>query len=111
MQTDDQAATFVLSRKRGGWRDRGRSYVVMVDGEPVAKIKHGQRLELPVRRGHHELLLKVDWCQSQPLAFDAEPGQPAEFFCEPGGSAARALPDTLMGSHDYISLTRVATGR
>jgi len=46
-----QIATVVISRKRGGWRDRGRSYVVIVDGVPVAKIKHGQRVELPVPGG------------------------------------------------------------
>ena len=82
----------------------------MVDGEPVAKIKHGERLELPVGSGHHELRLKVSWCRSQPLPFDANPGQPAEFVCEPGGSDAATIPDSLLGSHDYISLAQVATG-
>jgi hypothetical protein len=102
-----QTATVVISRKRGGRRDRGRSYVVMVDGVPVAKIKHGQRVELPVPGGPHELLLKISWCTSRSIRFDAQPADVVEFFCEPGGPASTALPDVLGDPDRYIRLTRV----
>jgi len=58
-------------------------------GEPVTKIKRGQRIELPVAGGPHELCLKVDWCKSRSVVFDAQPGEVVEFFREPGGPAYR----------------------
>ena len=97
----------MVSRKRGGWRDRGRSYVILVDGEPAAKIKHGERVELPVPGGPHELFMKVSWCKSRSIAFDAQPAEVIEFFCEPGGPASEGLRDVLGNPGSYISLTLV----
>jgi hypothetical protein len=102
-----QTATVVISRKSGGWRDRGRSYLVLVDGEPVTKIRHGQRIELPVPGGQHELFLKISWCTSRTISFEAQPASVVEFFCEPGGPASTALPDVLGDPDRYIRLTRV----
>lgn len=99
-------ATIVISRKHGGWRDRGRSYVIMVDGDPVGKIRHGHRVELPVPPGQHELFLKISWCASPSITFDAQPGGVIEFFCEPGGPASGALQDVLGNTGQYITLTR-----
>jgi|SRR5215469_2381941 len=109
MQSDAEHAAFVISRKRGGWRDRGSSYVIMIDGNPVGKIKHGQRVELPLPYGQHEVFLKVSWCASPSITFDAQPGAVIEFFCEPGGSAATGLQHVLGNAGQYISLTRVAS--
>lgn len=100
-------AAIVISRKNGWWRDRFRSYVILVDGKPVSKIKNGQRVEVPVSHGQHELRLKIDWATSQSLAFNAQPGDVIEFSCEPGGSAIGALPAVLANSGQYITLTRV----
>jgi hypothetical protein len=100
-------ATIVISRKHGGWRDRARSYIIMVDSNPVGKIKHGQRVELPVPHGQHELVLKISWCTSPSITFDAQPGAVIEFFCEPGGPATAALQDVLGNTGQYITLTRV----
>jgi hypothetical protein len=94
-------ATLVISRKRGGWGDRARSYDVLVDGERTTKIKHGQRVELPVPQGQHELCLKIAWCTSQPMTFAAQPGEVIEFFCEPGGKALDALQDVLGITDQY----------
>jgi hypothetical protein len=102
-------ATIVISRKHGGWRDRARSYVIMVDSNPVSKIKHGQRVELPVPHGQHELFLRISWCKSPSITFDAQPGAVIEFFCEPGGPAAAALQDVLGNTGRYITLTRVGS--
>ena len=109
MHSNADDATIVISRKRGGWRDRARSYVIMVDNTPVGKIKHGQRVELPVPHGRHELFLKIAWCNSRPITFDAQPGAVIEFFCEPGGPAATALQDVLGNTGQYITLARVGS--
>lgn len=97
--------TIVISRKRGGYRDWFRGYVVMVDSKPVGKIKRGQRVELPVSHGQHELFLKIDWCISRSITFDMQPDAVVEFFCEPGGPAAAGVQDMRIGQ--YIRLIRV----
>jgi hypothetical protein len=95
--TQPPGATIVLSRKRGGWRDRARSYLV----------RHGQRIDLPVPPGQHKLFLKIAWCQSRSFTFDARSGEAVEFQCEPGGSSAAALGQVLADTDAYIKLTRV----
>lgn len=105
MHSNADDATIVISRKRGGYRDSLRSYVIMVDGNPVGKIKRGQRVELPVSHGQHELFLKIGWTESRSITFDVQPGAVIEFFCEPGGPAAAALQDVAAGQ--YITLIRV----
>jgi hypothetical protein len=100
-------ATIVISRKHGGYRDWLRSYVIMVDSNPVGKIKRGQRVELPASHGQHELFLKIDWCTSRAITFDVRPGAVIEFFCAPGGPAAGGLQDVLGDTDQYITLTRI----
>jgi hypothetical protein len=100
-------ATIVISRKRGGYRDWFRSYAIMVDSKTISKIKRGQRVELSVSHGRHELFLKIAWCTSRPITFDAQPGAVIEFFCEPGGPASAGLQDVLGDTGQYITLTRV----
>ncbi len=105
--TQPPGATIVISRKRGGWRDRARSYLVMLDDQQVAKIRHGQRIDLPVAPGQHKLFLKIAWCQSRSFTFVARSGEAVEFQCEPGGSSAAALGQVLADTDAYIKLTRV----
>ena len=57
----------------------------MLDDQQVAKIRHGQRIDLPVPPGQHKLFLKIAWCQSRSFTFDARSGEAVEFQCEPGG--------------------------
>ena len=54
-----------LSRARGGWRDRLRRYRVMIDGEQVAMIKHGEHLNLPVAPGQHTVYLQISWARAE----------------------------------------------
>lgn len=105
MHRNDPAATIVISRKDGGSRDRFRSYAIMVDGNLVGKVKRGQRVELPVSHGRHELFLKIDWCTSRSITFGAQPGAVIEFFCEPGEPAVAGIPGLLGNAGQYITLT------
>ena len=107
MGTADDAARIVLTRERRGWRDRARSYLVMLDDAELARVRRGERVELPVAPGHHEVFLKIAWCRSQKLAIDAGPGEVIELFCAPGGPASAALSDVVGGAQSYISLTRI----
>jgi hypothetical protein len=107
MSAASGGATIVLTRESRGWRDRARSYMVMLDDAEVAKVRRGQRVELPVTPGHHEVFLKISWCRSPAVAVDAQPGDVIELFCAPGGSASEGLGDVLGDSQNYITLTRV----
>ncbi len=107
MPSNADEATIAISRRRGGWRDRARSYVVVVDSKPISKIKHGQRVELPVPPGPHDLFLKISWCTSPIFTFDAQPGAVIGFSCEPGGPATAGLRDVLGNTGRYIALTRI----
>ena len=107
MHSNADDATIVISRKRGGMRDWFRSYVIMVDSNQVGTIKRGQRVELPVSRGEHELCLKIDWCASPAITFSVQPGAVIGFFCEPGAAATAGLRAVVSNTDQYINLVRV----
>ena len=106
MSTASDGAAIVLTRARGGWRDRARGYVVMIDDQEVAKVRRSQRLELPVTPGRHEVFLKIDWCRSPTVTVDAQPGEIIQLFCEPGGSPREGLRDVTGNTGSYITLVR-----
>lgn len=99
-------ALLLLSRKNAKWRDRLRSYRVILDDDEVARIKRGQALELPVSAGRHEILLEIDWCSSPTVEFDAQPGEVIRFVCEPA-EAYQARVAAIHALATYINLTRV----
>jgi hypothetical protein len=72
-----------LSRVPGGWRDRVRRYQVIIDGERVAMIKRGQRIDLPVTPGRHVVFLQIDWARSPQLDVDVPPGEVISLECAP----------------------------
>jgi hypothetical protein len=104
--TEAGAAAIIVTRARGGWRDIARSYAVMIDGEPVAKVRRGQRLELPITPGRHDVFMKIDWCRSPSVDVDARPGEVIRLSCAPGGSAGAGLEAVLADTQAYIRLTR-----
>ncbi len=99
-------ARIVLTRKRGGWRDRFRSYTVMIDEKEVGQVRRGQRLDLPITPGRHQVFLKIDWCKSPTVEVDAGPHDVIEMSCAPGGSAQSGLGDVVGNADAYITLTR-----
>ena len=106
MSAASDGALIVLTRDRRGRRDLLRSYLVMIDDAEVAKVRRGQRVELPVTPGHHEIFVKVDWCRSPKLDVDAQPGEVIELFCAPGGPATAGLGEVFAGAESYIELRR-----
>ena len=80
------------------WRDRARSYDIVIDGQQVAKIKRGQRVELPIASGRHQVLMRINWGPSESIQLDVMPGESIELFCTTGRSQLGA---------GYIGLSRV----
>jgi hypothetical protein len=102
-------AMIVLSCKRRAYRDSLRSYLVMLDGKQVAKVRRGGTVELPVPSGPHQvhIKMKMSMGRSPSIEFDAHAGEVIRLFAEPGGSAAAGLSEALSGPGAWISLTRV----
>ena len=98
MEAEDAHAFIVVSRDRGGWRDRARTYTVVVDGEQVARIKRGERVEMPVASGRHQVMMRINWGTSQTLDVDVRPGELVELACTTGRSQIGA---------GYIGLSRL----
>jgi hypothetical protein len=101
MSVAPDSATIAVSRSANKWKDRLRGYRVVVDGETVAQVKRGQRVDLPVKPGEHLVHLEVDWCRSPEVRVNAVAGEVVELFCGPSG----ALP-VGPGADSYITLGR-----
>ena len=101
MTAEPGGSVIALSRVPGAWRDRLRRYRVMIDGEPVAMIKRGQRIDLPVTPGRHTVFLQIDWARSPQLEVDLAPGQTVLLEC-----ASTNMPPFGPGAGAYIDLRR-----
>lgn len=99
----------VTIQRDSGYADRVRAYKVVLDGDVVGEIRNGQKLELDVAPGQHEMHLKIDWCRSNSVDFIVD-GDLVEFEC---GSSLRgrklllALLYVSVRRSQYIWLRRV----
>ena len=64
-----------------GFADAKRAYKIELDGSVAGKISAGESVELNVEPGPHRIRLKVDWCSSNYLDFQAAPGETVVFDC------------------------------
>jgi hypothetical protein len=64
-------ARLLISRPRQ-YVDILRRYVILVDGERVAKIRRGQTSELELPSGRHRITSRIDWCRSNAIEIEAE---------------------------------------
>jgi hypothetical protein len=101
------AGVLALARAAGGWSDRMRAYRVVIDGDAVAVIRRGKRLDLPLAAGRHEVYLKIDWCRSRAVSADLLPGQATKLFCRPAASTRAEMIEALSQPRQYILLTEV----
>jgi hypothetical protein len=62
------AARIRVRREPGGWRDRTRSYRVVLDGAVAGSVKRGESITVMTDAGHHELHLKIDWAKANPFS-------------------------------------------
>ncbi len=104
---NDVQGTLRVGRREGGYRDRVRAYKVMLDGEEVGAIKHGETHEQPIDAGQHELRIKIDWSGSPTETFTVEPGATVEFDCEPNGGTFNVFWQIFTKS-SWAKLTRAS---
>src|SRR5207342_3536440 len=51
-------------------RDRARKYELLVDGSSLAKIGHGETVDLSVGEGRHAVQAKIDWATTSAVEID-----------------------------------------
>lgn len=66
-----------LSRDRG-FADMLRGYKVFLNDEIVGSIRAGRDMEFEIASGKHTLEVRIDWCTTGPLSFQAG-DSPEEF--------------------------------
>ena len=86
MSSGNDGSVIAVSRDKRGLRDRARSYTIVIDGQPVARIKRGQRVEVPIPGGRHQVLVRINWGQSETVDLDVNPGEKVELVCTIGQS-------------------------
>jgi hypothetical protein len=86
MSAEDCSSSLIVVRDGRGWRDRARSYELVIDGATVAKIRRGQRIELPISPGRHKVFMRINWGTSDPVELEARPRESVQLFCTTGGS-------------------------
>jgi len=84
-------------------RDAGRSYKVLLDGEPVAKVAGGKSVTIAVAPGPHRIQCSLDGRTSVALGFEAEAADVA-FECEAGAGKLSARSDSRYNADAYIQL-------
>ena len=72
-----------IQREGWPWRDRFRSYTILLDGNVAGKVRPGAEAVLPVEPGPHSLVLRIDSTGSSVEFFNVLPGQTVTFTCCP----------------------------
>ena len=96
------ASTWIDVERQEGWRDRARSYKVMIDGRQAGMVGYDQQESFEVTPGSHEVYLKIDWCRSPKLAVDVSSGQRAKVTCAAGGNFWLTFVDVIFRPTRYI---------
>ena len=91
------SARIFLSRD-SGFTDYVRRYKVIIDGEVKGQIKNGGTFECEIPCGHHSLQLRVDWCSSNTVEFDAEDNKTVRFDYLPPNRLCTACTRHMIGA-------------
>lgn len=63
------------------YRDKLRSYKIMIDGNCYEEIKCGEIKNINLDPGNHTIYLKIDWCRSNKIDFTILENETVEFEC------------------------------
>ena len=88
-----------IKRARSPWRDRLRSYKVVVDDEHFGSVRNGRTKDFAVAPGPHTVRLKVDWMGSLTVEIGVGPGATVVLAASAHESGKSAVSD-LMSSID-----------
>jgi len=101
----------IIIQRGKSYADSWRAYKVAVDGVVVASVRAGQLVTIPVSAGSHTLGLRIDWCGSEELQFEARAGERITFECGSslaGWRSLLAIVYVLFRTRQYLWLRRAA---
>ena len=85
-----------------------RQLEIYLDGAKVGGVSYNQRMPFQVASGPHEILVKMDWCVSQPFAFMIKDSATIEFECGCNFGPLLAPLNILHRRHDFFYLRAIS---
>lgn len=73
----------------------------------MCNIKNGSIYSTELADGEHTVILKLDWCSSQEIAFTYKKGDDISFICYPilkGSYKLFSIKNITVNRHAYITL-------
>src|SRR5256885_662848 len=74
-------ADFNAETQRRKDADSLRAYKIKLDGVVVGSVRARESVTVPVAPGRHSLVLLIDWCGSEQIDFESQPGEHLCFEC------------------------------
>lgn len=71
----------IIIRRDSQYADKARSYKIIIDGNYYDKINDGEVKNINISSGKHTIQLKIDWCKSNKIDFNASEKETIEFNC------------------------------
>ena len=94
-------ATIRVIRPPTKYRDRRRKYELLVDGSSLAKIGHGETVDLSVGEGRHAVQAKIDRAATPAVEIDVAADETVALRVAPGSGAAIV---NVMRPSKYLTL-------
>ena len=93
-----------ISREHRAWMDRGRAYIVIVNGNEVGEVVDAGTTRIDILPGTHTVALKVDWARSRILEVQVRPGERRRLICWPNAKPWNVLYFASVGRKNWIGL-------
>jgi hypothetical protein len=103
------AQTQITVRRTTSYADRLRAYKVKLDGVVVGSVRARESVTVPVSPGRHSLVVRIDWCGSEQIDFEIQPGEHVCFDCGSSLVGWRLLLAAFyitFRTHQYLWLRR-----
>lgn len=71
----------ITVQRTTSYADRLRAYKIKIDDVVVGKVKARDSVTMPIIPGRHSIVLRIDWCGSETIDFEVQPGQHVIFEC------------------------------
>jgi|SRR5471032_2028994 len=97
-------AKIIVRRKKAIWQDRGRKYIVLLDGAEIARVSNGSEVAFDVVPGKHTVQLQIDWCYSQSFEVNVCLVEPVILECGPNAVPFLQIFYITLWKNKYIWL-------
>ena len=102
---DEQRQGTIKFIRASKYPDRIRTYKIFVDETPVGTLGAASSFEITTGSGRKTIQARIDWCRSQPLYIEIQPGQRIEIDVTNDWNPMLALVAVTFAAHKYLTLT------